>query len=179
MKIVKKAVAAVLAATILMSSSVLCTKAASASYYKKQKSSYEVYTISTSNATETSKKVNTPGFKKTKYTSGSITVSKSQSFTVSASSSVSATYDAGFATVGARVSVGASTTATVSAGTTINLDKSAPNGIYYAYIVVPRKKANFKVQGCTLNYTGWYTKYTKTIATVPMLDHDYLELRRT
>lgn len=178
MKIAKKAVAAILVATMLMSASVFCTNAASAQYYKKLKSSYEVYTISTSNAKEYSKKVNTPGFKKTKHTSGSITVSKSQSFTVSASSSVSATFNAGFAKVSAQVSVGASTTATVSAGTTIHLDKSAPNGVYYAYINVPRKKVDFKVQGCTLNHTGWYTKYTKTIATVPMLNRDYLELRK-
>lgn len=178
MKKLKEVVAIILIVMTLMSASVISANAASATYYKKQKNSYDVYSITTSNAKGQSKKVNTPGFKKTKYTSGSFSVSKSQSVTFTASSKISADYSYGFAKVGAEVSVGYSATKTVAAGTTLNVSKDAPNGIYYLYVVTPRKKVDFKVQKCSLDHTDWYTKYTKTLKTAPMLKNEYLELRR-
>lgn len=67
---------------------------------------------------------------------------------------------------------------TVSAGTTIYIDKSAPNGIYYGYICVPQKKVHFKVQNCSLNYTSWTTKYEKTFDYAPQKDLEYITVKR-
>lgn len=91
---------------------------------------------------------------------------------------MAAEFGAGFGSVTATVEIGASYSTEVSAGTTINLESSAPNGVYYAYICVPHVKAEYKVQTCTLNHTGWYTKYEKTIAYMPKLNMEYLELRK-
>lgn len=176
MKIFKKVIATALATTMLMSASALCADAASAEVYVKHKTYYNVYTMSTSNAKPVIKMLDTPGFKKTKYTTGSVTVSKSQSFTVNASASVDGQYEGAFANVGAKLSVGASVTTTVHAGTTISLKASSPSGVYYARLVHPRKKVNFKAKRCSLNHTGWYTRYSKTIDRVPTIGLAYVEL---
>ncbi len=176
-KITSKLLAIMMVAVTCLSSTGT-VNAATATVYINEGTSYDVHSISTTKIGDKSKKVNTPGINKTSYTSGSIVVSSTKSYTFSASATVTQEFDAGFTTVSASVEVGSSYTAEVSAGTTINLESSAPNGVYYAYICVPHVKASYKVQNCSLNHTGWYTKYTKTIAYMPMLDMEYLELRR-
>lgn len=74
------------------------------------------------------------------------------------------------------MSVGLQTTETASVGTTITLDKSAPSGVYYAYMFIPQKKVNFWVRTCDKYHTGWSTPYETTILQAPTLGEAYVDL---
>lgn len=173
---VKKIIATGLIAAMLMSVSSICADAAYKVKEAKVGQHYEYYYMSVSTAKEYKKRINTPGIRKRAHTTGSITLSKSQSFEVSASSSVSGKFNAGFAEVGAEFSVGLKTTATASVGTTITLKESAPSGIYYAYMFVPQKKVHFWVKTCDKYHTAWSNAYDTTILRAPTLDDAYMDL---
>lgn len=145
---------------------------------KRGASSYTVTTMSTSYATTRQKRLDAPGFRKTKYTSGSITVTQSRSYSFSTSSSVDAKYKTLFGEVGGSVGVTASKTKSIAAGTTLNVMESAPSGIYYGYICMPQKKVKFKVQTCSLNHTGWYTRYEKTFTYAPRKSGEYITVKK-
>ena len=152
-------------------------KAESKTVYEKDGNYYNVYLMRTYYAPAQERKINTPGFRKTKYTYGSITVTKSQSFGFSTSVSVDTKYKGIFCDVGASFGVTTSVTETVSAGTTLYIDKDAPNGVYYAYMYVPQKKVYFNIRRCSSNYVSWTTKYEKTFEYAPMKDMDYVDVK--
>lgn len=178
MRTVVKKISVILMAAVMCISSIGVANAQTVTKYLNTGTAYDVHTLTTTKIGDKAKKINTPGINKTSNTSGSIVVSTTKSYTFSASTTISSEFSAGFATVSAAVEVGASYTTEVSAGTTINLESSAPNGVYYAYLCVPHVKASYKVQHCTWSYSGWYTKYTKDISYMPMVDMEYLDLRR-
>lgn len=152
-------------------------KAESKTVYKKDGNYYNVYTMRTYYADPIEKKIDAPGFKKTKYTYGSITVTKSQSFGFSTSTDVKSEYKGMFCSVGASFGVTTSVTKGVSAGVTLGVDKNAPNGVYYAYMCVPHKKVYFSVRRCSSNYVSWDTKYEKTFKFAPVKDMEYIEVK--
>lgn len=152
-------------------------KAESKTVYKQDGSYYNVYTMRTYYAEPKEKKIDALGFNKTKYTYGSITVTKSQSFGFSTSTSVDAKYKGVFCDVGASFGVTSSVTESVSAGVTIGVDKSAPNGVYYAYMCVPHKKVYFSVKRCSSNYVSWDTKYEKTFKFAPVKNMEYIDVK--
>lgn len=175
---VKRIIAAGLTAAMFMSGLSICSDAASyAAKEKKVGAHYEYYYMTASYTGKVYKKrINTPGFRKRAYTAGSVTLSKSQSLSFSTSESVNAKFSAGFAEVGASLSVGLQRTATASVGTTVSLDKSAPSGVYYAYMCVPQKKARYWVRSCDKYHTAWSTLYDKTILQAPSLEDEYVDL---
>ena len=152
--------------------------AATVTKYVRNGSSYNVLSLDVSMIGAKSEKVDTAGLKKTSYTSGSVVTSTTKNYTFSASASLSFEEKFLFASIMGEAGVALSYGVEVSAGTTINLDSSAPNGVYYAYLSVPHVRGTFKIQNCTLNYTGWSTKYLKTISYMPMIGCEYLEMKR-
>ena len=165
-------------ASVMFMTSTGVVNAATETYFQNTGTSYLVHSLTTTKIGDKSKKLDALGINKKSYTSGCITVTKSQAHTFSASMTVTGEYSWGFASVSASLEVGASYTAEVSAGTTINLESSAPNGVYYAYVCVPHVKATYKCQYCTLSYSGWYTKKTQDIAYMPMVNMEYLEIKK-
>ena len=146
--------------------------------YQKKGSCYMVYSVSTSNYATYSKKLNIPGFRKTKYTGGNFIVSRTQSVTLSSNVTLKSEFSTPLWRVGADVSIGASETSTAYEGVTVQLKDNAPDGIYYAYLCVPHRKATFSVRSCSLNHTSWNDLYKKSGVTAPMIDMSYVELRR-
>lgn len=149
----------------------------------KGESGYDIYTVTvTQLASRGLKKLDCLGVKKTKYTSGSVTVTKTQSttFTASTSLGLSETFLFKVFNLGFSSSYGfaASTTTTVSAGTTLKINDDAPSGIYYAYVGTLRNRVNIKYRTCTLNHTGWHQYYDKTILYMPVPNSDYLTVKR-
>lgn len=180
-KIIKKGLATaiiiVLVTVTIIGNVPISAQAESKTVYEKDGGYYNVYLMRTYYAKTQERKINTPGFRKTKYTYGSIAVTKSQSFGFSTSTDVKGEYKGIFCSVGTSFGVTTSVTETVSAGTTLYVDKDAPNGVYYAYLYVPHKKVYFNVRRCSSNYVSWSTKYEKTFDYAPMQNMDYIEVK--
>ena len=176
-RVFKRIVAIALVFTTTIGHVPMNAQAESKMVYEKDGGYYNVYSMRTYYADPKEKKIDAPGFKKTKYTYGSITVTKSQSFGFSTSTSVDAKYKRVFCDVGASFGVTTSVTESVSAGVTLGVDKAAPNGVYYAYMCVPHKKVYFSVRRCSSNHVSWYTKYEKTFQYAPVKNMEYIDVK--
>lgn len=178
-KIGKGIMAIVLGIGILLCSCYYVEAAETVTYTKETSSGYTIHTLTASlGPAAQSKKLDALGFNKTAYTTGTITITKSQTKTFNASATVSLEYKVLFAKMGNSVSIASSYSKNVQAGISVQVLASAPNGIYYAYIAVPQRKVRYKVQTCSKNHTNWATKYNKVIEYAPVKNAEYIEIKR-
>lgn len=125
------------------------------------------------------KKLGAPGIEKNSNVSSPvIKLTKAYTVTFSASASVDYQYNAMFCKVGAKAEVGLTEKFTNEINYTFQIDKSAPNGVYYLYVGCPRRKVEYTVKKCSKNHTDWRTLYTKTLAYAPKINYEYYAVRK-
>ncbi len=118
------------------------------------------------------------GFKKTKYTKGSVTVSATTTETFGTSATVDAKYKGVFVEVGGSVGVSASIATSTTVGTTLNVEANAPNGYYYAFVGVLQKKVKFQVMSSYQGKEPFEQCYSKTYKYAPKLKSAFLDVRK-
>lgn len=120
---------------------------------------------------------NTLGIRKRPYTSGSITVSVTETKSATVSSTVHSSYKGMFLEIGGSFGYAYTSSKTIASGTTIHLEANAPEGVYYAYVCFPCYEVRYEVEKCiSSSYSGWTTLYETTVRQTPRVNAAYLDL---
>lgn len=125
------------------------------------------------------KKLGAPGIEKNSAVPAPvIKLTKAYTVTFSASASVDYKYNAMFCEVGAKAEVGLTENFTNQVDYTFEIDRNEPNGVYYLYVVCPRRRVEYTVKKCSKNQTDWRTLYTTTLTYAPKIKCEYYSARR-
>lgn len=125
------------------------------------------------------KKLGAPGIEKNSAVPAPvIKLTKAYTVIFSASASVDYKYNAMFCEVGAKAEVGLTEKFTNEINYTFQIDKNAPNGVYYLYVGCPRRRVEYTVKKCSKNQTDWRTLYTTTLTYAPKIKCEYYSARR-
>ena len=125
------------------------------------------------------KKLGAPGIEKSSAVPAPvIKLTKAYTVIFSASASVDYKYNAMFCEVGAKAEVGLTEKFTNEINYTFQIDKNAPNGVYYLYVGCPRRRVEYTVEKCSKNQTDWKTIYTTTLTYVPKINYEYYTVRK-
>ena len=125
------------------------------------------------------KKLGAPGIEKSSAVPAPvIKLTKAYTVIFSASASVDYKYNAMFCEVGAKAEVGLTEKFTNEINYTFQIDKNAPNGVYYLYVGCPRRRVEYTVEKCSKNQTDWKTIYTTTLTYVPKINYVYYTVRK-
>ena len=125
------------------------------------------------------KKLGAPGIEKNSAVpEPEMKLTKAYTVTFSASASVDYKYNAMFCEVGAKAEVGLTENFTNQVDYTFEIDRNEPNGVYYLYVVCPRRRVEYTVKKCSKNQTDWRTLYTTTLTYAPKIKCEYYSARR-